>query len=1149
MKKENWLLAGVLFVLGLALTLPVYGQTSQSTGAVRGTVTDPSGAVVPDATVTLVNSNLAIRRVAKTHTDGTYLFTLIPPGSGYEVDVEATKGFAQTKVSDIVVQVTEITDTPVHMAVATTANKVVVTSATALVKTANATTGDVLPEKVIATLPLLNRNTLQLLGTDPGVATDNSGTYFAAGNRSTFNNYSINGTNSNNFEFNDLTAVPAPDPDAVQELRTQTSLYDASVGRNSGIAIALITRSGTEQYHGTVYEYNRNRSRAGNDFFLNRAGIHASPFNQNQFGGSIGGPLPDRKTLFFFNYEGLRRTTGTEANGFQPVLPASRDAASLAAAFHLPESAIDPVALNILNLPGVFNGKAFPSGNGVVGELGTFTYAESSTTASNQFTARVDRDFPLFGGTNRISGVYFQGGTKSTTPNGAALGADGFLSSGGRLFQYRNNNVSINDTQIITANLLNDLTIGYTRYRINGNNSTDPITLSQIGMTRFNGGQFPEAPFEQFTDSFSGYGTYLEAAPQQNPWTDSLSDVVTYSRGHSTFRWGFQGAKQFYNFNETYGYRGLLLYAPVFADAIYGPPPSAAEDISLRDFLIGAPLETDVASGIVGTEYRATDLAAFFQDDYRATQRLTLNLGLRWEYFGNIYEKNGRISSYDPSRVSPADAQIGGPGILAGFLIPAGAKDGVPGVSKSTMYNQDWKNFAPRLGFAYDVLGNGKLAVRGGYGIYYNRISATVPEQTTAQIPFGQTVVNFGFNGTQILKNPFPTLPQSNQFPILPTPPQLTGYDAKGNPIFTNSNFLSLIELDPHSHTPYTHEYNLTVQDEFAPAWVLEVGYIGSRGLKLVNDLGFNNALLRNSGNPAAFGLTTNSSANRNARASTVGLDPIFSGNITTNADSYYNGFIASVQHRFSNNLFLKASYTYSKAIDDDSAAFGFEVTGPPGNQFLPYLNRALSDYDQPQRLIVTYVYTLPGPGRGLGRYLLADWQVSGFTTFNSGFPFTVLQNTNGNTLSGTDGFADKVPGCHPYTGSLGPNIQYLNPACYTDTPVLTAGQSFGPLSPQEGPGNQMYSISPNGVGQLQGNSGRNTLRAPYYQDWDFSLAKTFPVHNAVSFQIRGDAFNLLNHPIFAAPSATTNTGPGFGQIFSTSNQPRIIQLSGRFSF
>jgi Carboxypeptidase regulatory-like domain len=1140
----NWTCV-VLFISTAAIAPRTYAQTSQSTGAVRGTVTDPSGAVIPNATVVLANPNLAIRRETKTHKDGTYLFTLIPPGIGYEVDVTAGSGFSEIKVGNIVVQVTEITDAPVHVTVATTANRVVVTSAASLVQTANATTGDVLPEKVISVLPLVNRNTLQLLGTDPGVASDADGNYFAAGNRSTFNNYSVNGIDSNNFEFNDLTAVPVPNPDAVQELRTQTSLYDASVGRNSGIAIALITRSGTEHYHGTFYEYNRNRSRAATGFFLKRAGIHATPFNQNQFGGSIGGPLPDKKTLFFFNYEGLRRTTGSSVNGFQPVLPASRDAASIAAAFHVPQSAIDPVALNILNLPGIFGGKAFPSGNGTVGELGTFNYAVSSTVSENQFTARVDRDFHLFGGTNRISGVYFQGGEKSSTPNGIS---DGFLSSGGAAFTYRNNNASVNDTQIITSNLLNDLNVGYTRYRIDGNNSVSPILLSQIGMTRFNGSQFPQAPFEDFTDSFSGYGTYLEAMPQQNPWTYSLSDIVTYSHGQSTFRWGFQGAKQFYNFNETYGYRGLLLYAPVFADSIYGPPPVAAEDISLRDFLIGAPLETTVSSGIVGTEYRALDLAAFFQDDYRATRRLTLNLGLRWEYFGNIYEKNGLISSYDPSRVSPAAAQIGGPGILAGFLIPAGEKYGVPGVSKSTMYNQDWKNFAPRVGFAYDVLGNGKLAVRGGYGIYYNRISATIPEQTTAQIPFGQTVTNFGFNGTQILHNPFPTLPQTNQFPVLPTPPQLTGYDSMGNPLFTNPNSLVLTELDPRSHTPYTHEYNLTVQNEFAPAWVLEVGYIGSRGLKLLNDLSFNDALLRNGGNPAAFGLTTNSSANLLARVPTVGLSQ-FSSNITTNADSYYNGLILSVQHRFANNLFLKASYTYSKAIDDDSAAFGFDITGPPGNQFLPYLNRALSDFDQPQRLIVTYVYTLPGPHSGIARRLLADWQISGFITYNSGFPFTVLQNTNGNTLSGTDGFADKVPGCNPYTGSLGINIQYLNPACYADTPVLSAGQSFGPLSPQGGPGNQMYSISPNGVGQLQGNSGRNTLRAPYYQDWDFSLAKTFPIHNALSVQVRGDAFNLWNHPIFAAPSATTNTGPGFGQIFSTYNTPRIIQLSGRFSF
>lgn len=1177
MRTRNLL---AVFGLLLMLSVPAVAQVSPTTGAIRGTVADPSGAVVPKVTIVLINSNLAIHRETKTEEDGSYLFPLVPPASGYELDVSA-QGFAKAVTQNIVVRVTEVATIPISLKIATQTNQVVVTTAVQTVDTSNPTTGNTLPEAVIDSMPLSTRDPLQLLATDAGVAADSDNlTIFAAGSRSTFNNYSMNGISSNNFEFDSLGSVPSPVPDSVQELRTETSLYDATIGRNSGAFISLVTRSGSQKIHGTVYEYNRNRAMAANDFFLNAAGIPAAPFVRNQFGGSVGGPLPDKKTFWFFNYDGVRESSGTSVNFFLPVLPAGRDAQSLATAFSVPVNAIDPVAVKYLNLPGQFGGQFWPSGTGApVGTLGQFVDSASVTSNTDQMTARVDRDFQLFGGTNRLSVIAFRETDLFAEPSGLGVG----ISTGGQAFHYNNGNYSIEDTQILNPNLLNDFTVGYTNYTILGNNSVNPVTLSQVGMTRFNSSLYDQTPELDFSDQLGGFGTNQEAAPQQKPWTFSIRDMVSETHNKQTFRYGFEATRNAFNFNESYDFRGDLSFDPVFANSVYGPaacPPNASSqcglsvanqenpgfnpaDISFRDFLIGAPLGVSIASGVTSTAYRMTGMAAFFQDDYRVTKRLTLNLGGRWEYFGNITEDHGFISSFDPSRVSAANAQIGGPGILSGFLIPSNIPTfGTPGVNKSTMYHQDKLNFPPRIGFAYDVLGNAKLAVRGGYGMYFDVTSAISPLQTEDQTPFGLFLDNFGFNGTQILGNPFPTLPLPSQFPVFPTPAQLTGYDANNNPVFSNSNIFTLTALDPNNHTPYVEEWNLTTQYEFLPSWSLEVGYLGSHGQRLLNDLSLNGALLRNSANPAAFGLTTDSAANREARVPVVGLSE-FSSTQIANAVSYYDALIVTVQHQFARGLFFKTAYTHSKSIDDDSAAFNFDVTGPPGNQFLPYLNKGLSDFDQPQRVVFTYVYKIPGPSRGFMHYAFGGWSIAGITTLNSGFPFTVTQDTFNNTLSGTNGYADVVQGCNPYlSGGLQGSFQYLNPGCFAATPTLTGGQTFGPVSPFEGPGNQMYTITadgPNcasqgvgcGLGQLQGLGGRNTVRGPFRQRWDVSLSKSFPIRQfgeAGAFELRGEVFQLFNHPVFANPQSSFGD-PGFGQIFSMQDIPREIQVSGRIRF
>ncbi|MGH9937208.1 MAG: carboxypeptidase regulatory-like domain-containing protein, partial [Blastocatellia bacterium] len=326
-----------------ALACCAYAQVSSATGAIQGTVTDPRGAVVPNATATLTNAALGLTRRTTTQSDGAYSFPLVQPAGGYQVTVEAP-GFQRKVFTEIVARVTETAVVNIQLSVGSTAEEVVIRGEDAQpVQTTNPTLGGTLGPEVIAALPLNTRNPLQLLATDAGVAsTPGSTTLFVAGNRSTFNNFVLNGVDANNFEFGSLSSVPTPTPDSVREFRTQTSLYDATQGRGSGANITLVTRSGSSKIHGNVYEFHRDSALAANDFFLNKNGRKKPFLLRNQFGASTGGPFPREKSFWFLNYEGSRQRTVSSITGFLPVLPANRDAASLAAAFNLPADKIDP---------------------------------------------------------------------------------------------------------------------------------------------------------------------------------------------------------------------------------------------------------------------------------------------------------------------------------------------------------------------------------------------------------------------------------------------------------------------------------------------------------------------------------------------------------------------------------------------------------------------------------------------------------------------------------------------------------------------------------------------------------------------------------------------------------------------------------------
>lgn len=1117
------LLAGLLV---LSLIAPVRAQqVSVNTGAIQGKITDPNGAVIQGATVVLTNASLGLRREAKVFNDGTFIFPLVQPSGGYQVEIEA-QGFRRHVIQDLTVRVTETTDASAQLALGAVSEEVIVAAGVATVQTTSATLGGTLERKVVSSLPIIDRNPLQLLATDSGVVnTPGSTTLFVNGNRSTYNNYQLNGADANNFEFGSLSSVATPNPDSIQEFRTQTSLFDATMGRGAGANITVVSRSGTSSIHGNLLYLNRNSALAANSFFLNAQGLPRPRLNRNHFGGSVGGPFPGGKTFWFFNYEGARQRNPAEVNAFFPVLPASRNSASIAAAFALQPSQIDPVAVAILNLSGPYQGKLFPDVNGPLGTFQRFSTSATNIRDEDQFTARVDHEYRFWGREHRVAGTVFWSRANTLSP----------LTFGqGSAFDINNPVYTIQNTTIFNPRLLNELTLGANVGVRDGNNHVNAHTLDEIGMSKFNSSAFPELPSFAFLDgSAPSFGTPTNPGPDQHTNSVTVRDIISYQRGRHSMRFGADIRWYQFNYDQAFAAHGLLQF------------------LNFNSFLTGTPLVRFIGSGTSDRAFRAHDIVPFFQDDWRVTNRLTLNLGLRYDYMAAIYEKYNRNGNFDPARVSPEAARTGGAGILAGYIFPEELPGfGTPGVPRHTLKGEDRNNWAPRISFAYDVFGTGKMAVRGGYGLFYTRIAAIPALQLTSQPPFSLLSSEVGFFGDGILSNPFPNLPGPEAFPILPAPPTITGFAANGTPIF-NGPLLSITAFDQNLRTPYVHNWNLTAQYELFRNWIVEVGYVGSRGLKLYSTQSINNALLRNENNPGAMGVTTNSSANRNARVPFIGFGPGGVTMIGSNANSIYHSGQVTVTHQFAQGFYVKGAYTWSKSIDNNSAQSDFDIGGSPGNQFFLDLNRGVSNHDIPHRFVLTYVWDIPGPRNKYLNAVAGGWTTSGILTYQNGFPFNVSQNAGLTTLSGTSGLANYIAGCNPYPNNRGID-NFLNPACFAPTPVLTGGTQFGPLSPFETAGDQFYTISPNGSGQLMGNLGRNAFRGPNQFRWDAGIHKKFFIRalgELTNVELRAELFNVLNHPVFGNPAATADFPASFGRIFGTANISRQTQIQLKFNF
>jgi hypothetical protein len=1145
-----------------------FGQTP-GTGAITGVVFDPADRVVAGAEVRAIDEATHVSRSASTIGAGVYRLPLLPPGA-YTLTVKGA-GFAVNSSRSVPVTVGETTSLNFILRIAAASTSVQVESSTSVAELESSTLGALVDDTAIQALPLSSRNYTQILSLSPGVVVglptaaaigDGSQNVTSDGGKTTANNIQFNGIDANNLAENSAenageeVGVAVPAPDSIQEFRVQTANFDAAYGRGSGANVDLVGKSGSDRFHGSAWEFVRNNIFNANDFFAKADGQPRAELKQNQFGGSVGGPVLKDKTFFFLEYQGTTQANGLGGaqTAILPQLTSNRTAAALGAQFcpagHLDSSGgqatgyltqaggtqvacngsnINPVALAILNakLP---NGQfavpspqiALPSSSSDQLPIGQSTFAPPTYYWENQFTTNIDQKLSE---KNTLAGRLFYSRATTAAPfssNGANL------PGWGSNVLARNTMFVLADTHAFSSNLVNVARAGYVRF--DGlTASQSPLLASAIGQetTTGPGGPGASAPGISLGGLFTIGPPSIPSAWQV---TNSFvwQDTVAYVRGRQNMRAGVEFKRHQVDEDQPEETDGLLQIA-TFDDFLLGE--SAAQN--------GSPtgksnvMTSQAGGGIFRRDERYTDFATFFQDDVKLTPRMTLNAGLRYEIFGAPVETNGRLANFDPNiAVGPVAAS----GSYSGFTVPSNFKGAFPAGVLQTPYAGFWKtphgDVSPRLGFVWQMMNRPVLVLRGGYGFYYDRHSGGIAGSTLGQPPFSSLQIASGTNnGPATLQNPFvPATLQASSYPIF----------SSRSP----GSFPFLQGVNPNLVDSLTQEYNLNMQYVFAKDYVLQVGYVGTRSQHRSGQIEFDQSSLASPQSPVN-GATTNSAINQIQRMPLAGISP---GSLFTQSDfiANYNSLQSSVTRRMRGGFQLLGSYTWSKSLDETSGSGGselYEIFLVTNNQNNPRQAYGLTDFDRAQRAVINFTWQTPKLGGApmLARRVLADWQISGIGVVQSGNALTISDGNAGAVYGNFENRA-QVSGLNPSTkGPLFARVQngYLAQNAFTLAPEAPFGT---------GPEDTDF-----------GNSGVGIVRGPGQHNLDMAVERIFPVKESSSFRFRAEFFNLTNTAQFGNPSTgvdfvetssgPANLNPSFGTISSTAANPRIIQLAAKFLF
>jgi hypothetical protein len=1131
-----------------------------------GTVTDPAGSAIPDVTVTLTNSATNQTLTTTTSADGSYTFSLLPPGA-YAVDF-ALQGFRTARMPSLVVNISE---TPSLDAVLEPGEASEPVNCQCRFSITTSSTSTVVSAKTITAVPLTTRNFTQVVSMSSGSAADvnNAGT-LGRGTR----NVNVNGnTTAGQYTLDGAYAPSAvPNPDTISELKIQTSQYDAVYGAQVP-STALITKSGENDFHGDAWEFVRNDIFNANSFFRSTTGQSKPHLKQNQFGATLGGPVRRRKLFFFASYQGTRQVNGLDqtstSNPILPPLTNDRSAPTLAAEFcpgnhpgdprylsyaggkqldcnnqsTATTAPINPVALQILQMKKPDGTYLIPVPqtiltSGANAGLGFSSYSLPSTydenqyllngdylaTAKNTFSTRlylttIDQ-FRTFGSPQGYPGPPIVPG--QGTPQ--ALTAHDYVAS-----------VSL--TSALTKDLVNEARMSFTLSRQGAHNPNDPSATS-LGMTppdRF----FDQAPeidvlgplgsfrvFGNFGNDFATENTYYS-------WTDNLSWV--HGR-HKTRAGAFIFTQA--NFRDDLGNARGRLYFQTFSDFLLGL--SAADNLSPFG---RSNIQSILANEGVGPQgqlqyhYRSNYGSAFIQDDVKVSQRLTLNLGLRWEYVGPATDTTGAIGNVWPSLmgqvpIPPASGTLIGNTVAANYnpnLVnpytgqPFGPPpSGVLVRSTSSFYqnNTPLATFAPRFGFAWQPLGTKRVSVRGGYGWFYQPPTYSgnapgVPLFTAA--PYAQGFTNAdSANGLSTFAQPFPIT--------------TLGFVPR-----TLTSELSDRIAGPDYTIPRMHQWNFSIQFHFSEALSLDIGYVGSEGRDLLIGRGLNQPLLASPANPVNCGydgdithcITTNTAENANLRVPILGETPTALVDSEFAGSSAYHSLQTTFKRQASRALAFQATYTFSRAANNTT------LLNDPNNLALDWARAA---FDRTHRFTGNFDYQLPSPMRrhGVSGAMLKGWTLAGIIIIQSGLPMT-LTDPNGGEVYGraATSTVELCPGATYASlvtpGSAGSRLNnWINTAAICTPPAIGSD------------GSTAY-----------GNTGQSIMMGPGQFNTDFSLGKLARVggvrENAV-LAFRMEFYNALNHPQFANPGTSLGTAT-FGVITQPSVAPRLIQFALKYLF
>ncbi len=1119
-----WLLNGAL------------AWSQQAAASLRGSVSDASGAVVPNAQLALVNAGTGVRRATTSSATGTYEILQLVPAT-YRLEVEA-EGFRKFVQDGIVLLVNQNAVLEVRLEVGARTEIVEVTENVSLVDTVTATLGNVETERRILDLPLVGRDTLQLGLLQAGVFApdpdDGSGNPFSvSGQRSESVTFLVDGADNNDFLGNNI--VVSPNPDAVQEFKILTNNYDAEYGRSAGGIVNQVIKSGSNSFHGNAFEFLRNDALNAREFFL----PDRTSFKRNVFGGSIGGPFKKDKSFFFGNYQGTRRREGQIAPILTVLSPAERggDFSEL-----LPNTQlIDPVSglpyannqVPVNPVSTSYINKYLPTPN-LPGNQ--FISGPTGRIRDDQVNVRIDHNFSE---KDVLSGVYLFEDTPDFLPfliqKGASTGGDvpvGSAFTDAKRFQSG----SIAWTHTFGPTALNEFRFAGNRNATLQSSPVDHTTPKALGFTNLNPDDAAgAAPPPMFVTGAFNLGPSPQGPTTLHDATFQWQDTLSVIKGKHTLKFGADIRRVRLNFNFDFFNNGSFFFGE--AGSFTGS--------TLADFVAGFPDQFfQFSTALYGI--RTTSWHYFGQDSWKATSRLTLNLGLRYEYNSPQIDPHNNILGYFPGHQSTVF-----PDAPPGILYP-----GDPGTPNRGLVYPDRNNFAPRFGFAWDVKGNSKLVVRGGIGIFYDIEDGGLNLQFGGQPPFGDSTDLFpgAFATTTFLQDPFGNSGIQNPYPF-------ASQGRVGTFLIPKLSFAFVV--DPRFRTPYSENYNFGLQQQLTANTRLEAVYVGSLGRKLIatTDLNFPNPsderrqLALVGGDPAQV----NIDCARPLSGCFGTTDPVNasltdSGQLFTNlsnAISDSHQLQVTLDKRLSHGFDVRGAYTLAKTIDLSS---GFRARSSTYTNPLNYRqDRALADFDATHRLVVSGIWELPLDrpfhDRRFLRKLTGGWEASGILTFQSGNPINLYQN-NGSSLQ--NNFLERPD-------QLGGPIQIFHDARKIRTFSPNSDGVHGSCLAGSSTGNFYFDPTNLDCANVPafafGTLGRNAFRGPGINNWDLSLMKKTNITERQSIEFRAEFFNTWNHAQFSNPDNNGFSGT-FGQIVSTrphdsgtTSGARIIQFGLKYYF